>query len=843
MKSYSEALSDIEFLLHSDDTNAIVYFYKGIVNRNRGEIIDAIKNYDIALKILSGNNTLDLDKEILETKRYFYSEKKKLKERKTKVSASSAKKTSKGSAKHEKIAEKNIDLEESKEFIDDKSNNVEENIIDNNNPDNNTSASEIKVEDNFIEKVSQETFAEEKPENVLSSQETLSQNEESVQSVVSSPIEQIEEQKQENVNTNIFAGSENVTYEPVMEPAFVQTVKEKEEVPVQKTEEIQVPKEPEQDPFTNISQLDKLIKEDKTNSLYYQKRGDLYLEQLRFKDAVKDYDMAIKYNKNVGPEVYKNKSRALGGIRKYKDAIQCLGNIINSDFVDADIYFERALLYQEIKDYKNYLKDIESAIDYDPSFNRAYMSRIDYYVKQSKFLEAYNDIKQVSDFELKIDNKFLLATVCFHLKKYYEVISLLTSIYEAKKQEKETDFYLGVSFAETGDYDSAIKYLTRAMGKGYKNKLVFYMLAKSCYSKQNLKESLDFLNRAINMDSSDYKCYWLRAKTYGDLNNVKLSIQDFDKATKLNSKDKELFLDKIGFLEKNDKISEAISNCSKLIQIDGKNGEYYLKRALLYKKLGKNKDAEKDFSQAETLGTDVKQYMSAENNVAEETKVQPEVQQDIQHDVVQEEKQDMQQDVKQETKSNIEQPKKEVVVEHKAEPVINVNIDDIGKNSEIAKEDRKINVSASMIHLNRGNISFRKQKYEEAISELDQAISFNYKDSQGYLLRAEAYIEIKKYDSAIKDLLTVIELSPKATFAYSKIGDIYRVNSNFEQAKAFYTKAIEINPKYALAYFGLAEVYEKSQEIGLAIEKYKEAAKLDVKLAKECNMKIAELNS
>ena len=45
MKSYSEALSDIDFLLNSDDTNALIYFYKGIINRNRGEIIDALKKF------------------------------------------------------------------------------------------------------------------------------------------------------------------------------------------------------------------------------------------------------------------------------------------------------------------------------------------------------------------------------------------------------------------------------------------------------------------------------------------------------------------------------------------------------------------------------------------------------------------------------------------------------------------------------------------------------------------------------------------------------------------------------------------------------------------------------
>ena len=299
---------------------------------------------------------------------------------------------------------------------------------------------------------------------------------------------------------------------------------------------------------------------------------------------------------------------------------------------------------------------------------------------------------------------------------------------------------------------------------------------------------------------------------------------------KLNSKNKDLLLEKIDILEKNNKKEDAISDYSKLIQLDGKDGLLFYKRGLLYQQLGKKKDAERDFSQAKALG--IKAENDEINTFDIDTKKEPVAA------IKQEEKQ---------TAQNIQNEQK--VPEQKQ--VYEQQVTDNNKLQELKQMNEnelkantgKINASASMIHLNRGNISFRKQKYEEAISELNKAVSFNYKDPQCYLLRAEAYMGIKNFDYAIKDLLMVIELSPKATFAYSKIADIYKMNNNFEQAKSFYTKAIEINPKYASAYFGLAEIYERNKQIDLAVEKYKEAAKLDVKLAKECNIKIAELNN
>ena len=833
MKSYSEALSDIDFLLNSDDTNALIYFYKGIINRNRGEIIDALKNYDIALKILTADKILNLDEEILETKRYFYSEKKKT------IPKVFGKKSPSKSQSENKIKEEN-DTEE-KDAIQEQKLDVETKnttSVETQTIDLSMSQEQNVAVNNETEKILDEVLSKKKEEqNIVTEIETKSEKNE--EQNISAELES-KSGKEEQSTENIFIQNETISSNMVSgntansDNTIIQTANENIESN-QSIKDIQVENKKETAPLS-MEQLNKLIKEDKKNSAYYHQRADLLFAKSNFKDAVKDYDLAIKYSELLNPEMYKSKAKAFVELEKYKDAIETISKLIKNGFADAKLYYERALLYQSLKDSANYFEDINSALECDPCFDEAYLSRINYYIKQSNFAEAYNDMKQVSDFELKTDNKYLLAKICFQLKKYSEVILLLTSIYEAKKQEKETDYYLGISFAETGDYDNALKYLTNALENGFKNKNLFYSLAKTYFNKKNFKTALDFLNKSISIDSSNYEYYWLRARIYYELNNIKLSLQDYDKAIKIDFKNKDLLLEKIKVLENGNNTDDMISCYSKIIQMDAKNGDVFYKRGLLYKKIGKDKEAEKDFAQARNLGINIAEDQINKNINSNKNKVADTIVKETVVDI--QKKQPISNQLKSEViKEKIEEkPLTKDHIDNKIQEIKQMN------NAEMKKEGT-INVSASMIHLNRGNISFRKQNYENAISELNKAIEFNYKDPQCYLLRAEVYSEMKKFDFAIKDLLMVIDISPKATFAYSKIADIYKLSNNIEQAKIFYSKAIELNPKYANAYFGLAEIYEKSNQTDLAIEKYKEAAKLDVKLAKECNMKIAELNS
>ena len=711
MKLYQKALDDADFVISMDKNNVCAYFYKGIVYRNTDKLIDAIKNYDIALKILIENKFIKLDSSFLDLKKYFCLNNKK------ENSSQNIEKNSVDTDIKEVLEEKNI-------------NNISEN--------KNLIVKEIEKENKF----------------------------------------------DKNKKIQIIKNGES---KDISEPNSIEGI---------------------------ISVLTK----DNNNVSYYKKRAELYIKESKYKEAIVEYDIAINLsNKDI--ELYIGQTKAYKGLKKYQEAMSIIDKAIKIDVANADLYYEKALLFQKLGDDKNYLKNIETALDYDPEHKLACFSRVYYFFKQSQFVKAYQIAMSIIDFTSDTENKYLLAKICFNLKKYKDAIVLLKQIYEYKKQEKEIDFYVGISLSKTNNINEAGPYLINSVNNGVSDKDVFYFLAQFYYDKQNYELALENIEKSLALISTDYKLYWLKAKIYFKLNDFTKSFQNFDEAIKLNPEDRDLLISKIEYLEKNNKISECINGYSTIISSSKQtDGLLYFKRALLYKKAKNIEYALKDFLEAKKLGLNVEKEIEEINNII----------------LLQKEKQLQAQEVEKIQKQN--QTQKE-----ESKQQINNEVKNI--RDGVKEENVKIDTKASAIYLARANINFKNNKYDVALSDITEAIKYNPKDTQGYLLRAKIYIQIRKEDIAIKDLLKAIELSPQSVLPYIEIADIYRLKNNFDESESYYQKAIKINSKNATAYFGYAMLCEQNGKKDMAIQNYQEASKFDIKLSKECGVRIKKLKS
>ena len=396
---------------------------------------------------------------------------------------------------------------------------------------------------------------------------------------------------------------------------------------------------------------------------------------------------------------------------------------------------------------------------------------------------------------------------------------LLKQIYEYKKQEKEIDFYFGISLSKTNSINEAGPYLINSINKGVSNKDVIYFLAQFYYDKQNYELALENIEKSLTLISTDYKLYWLKAKIHFKLNNFDKSFQNFDEAIKLNPDDRDLLIDKIEYLEKNNKISECINGYSTIISSSKQtDGLLYLKRALLYKKTKNIEYALKDFLEAKKLGLNVEKEIEEINNII----------------LLQKDKQSQSQEVERIQKQN--QTQKE-----ESKQQINNEVKNI--RDGVKEENVKIDTKVSAIYLARANINFKNNKYDVALSDITEAIKCNPKDMQEYLLRAKIYVQLKNEDVAIQDLLKAIELFPQSVVPYIEIADIYRLKNNFVESESYYKKAIQINSRNAIAYFGYAMLCEQNGKKDMAIQNYQEASKIDIKLSKECGARIKKLKS
>ena len=116
-------------------------------------------------------------------------------------------------------------------------------------------------------------------------------------------------------------------------------------------------------------------------------------------------------------------------------------------------------------------------------------------------------------------------------------------------------------------------------------------------------------------------------------------------------------------------------------------------------------------------------------------------------------------------------------------------------------------------------------RWEEAITEFDEAIRLNPKDSLAYYNRPNAHRNLGDYHLAIQDYDQVLGLNPRDALAYDSRADAYLSLGEYHLAIQDYDEALSIFPEFSEAYAGRARSYK---HLGKDIE-----AKQDVERAVE----------
>ena len=144
---------------------------------------------------------------------------------------------------------------------------------------------------------------------------------------------------------------------------------------------------------------------------------------------------------------------------------------------------------------------------------------------------------------------------------------------------------------------------------------------------------------------------------------------------------------------------------------------------------------------------------------------------------------------------------------------------------------------------NRGDDYMEENKFNEAMSDFNKALSINPAFAMAYYNRANVYKKQEKYAESIADYTKAIELWPDLHKAYSNRGNIYKLTNHLDEAVADYTHAIQLNPNYYMAYNNRASVLIMQNKNAEAVEDLNQSISLNPKCA-ECfgNRGLAEMS-
>lgn len=115
---------------------------------------------------------------------------------------------------------------------------------------------------------------------------------------------------------------------------------------------------------------------------------------------------------------------------------------------------------------------------------------------------------------------------------------------------------------------------------------------------------------------------------------------------------------------------------------------------------------------------------------------------------------------------------------------------------------------------------YKEKKYEQALLDLDEAISIQGDYVAAYQLRASVLYNLKNYEEAILDYSYVIASNPDKNVHYYNRGNAYYALKIYDSAFFDYEESIRLNPKHDLSYVGCGNIRAHFQQYEDAIKDY-----------------------
>ena len=136
-------------------------------------------------------------------------------------------------------------------------------------------------------------------------------------------------------------------------------------------------------------------------------------------------------------------------------------------------------------------------------------------------------------------------------------------------------------------------------------------------------------------------------------------------------------------------------------------------------------------------------------------------------------------------------------------------------------------------HMQRGDTYFAKEKYQEAVIELTNALKLDPKDARVHYKLALAYLkqgDLQHLQKAFHALEQSVALDPSLTDAQLKLGQLYLLANKFDEAQGKATLVLHGDANNVEAHIILGGAYAGEQDLHQAINALRTAIRLDPKL-------------
>jgi tetratricopeptide (TPR) repeat protein len=317
-------------------------------------------------------------------------------------------------------------------------------------------------------------------------------------------------------------------------------------------------------------------------------------------------------------------------------------------------------------------------------------------------------------------------------------------------------------------------------------------------NSEQYNKAIKYLNRALQRDRLFILAYYNRGLAYALNAEYEQAISDFTTYLRHEKNDVSAYYNRGMTYLKDGQYDKALADLNKTLDLQPKDAQVYYLRGFLYYKKGEDKLAQADYQKAKTLDPDFvkkagwgKDELDTYASHLKGKKPVSDAATDLQDD----------------------KPFKQQALAHVHQREYDQALSELNQAIQIDPKDAES-------YNNRGSTYTLKGQYKEAISDFDKAIKLNPRYAKAYYNRGLAYYYLENYLKAVTDLALAIELNPKDAEAYHNRGLAYDQLGQTERAVEDFNMAIVLKPDLADAYFNKAVALERGGFQGEAREAY-----------------------
>jgi tetratricopeptide (TPR) repeat protein len=228
--------------------------------------------------------------------------------------------------------------------------------------------------------------------------------------------------------------------------------------------------------YSHIGQLDKALRDDDAaielnpkDAIAYYNRAIHYANKRNYKLAIRDCNMAIQLNPKYA-DAYHNRGACYIETGDFEKAIADFSEAIRLDPRSGSTFYGRASAYEDIDKFDEASADYDQLIRIPPKDSDDYINRAVAHFTKGNYKKALSDSEKA--LRLSPNNARALGYLAkikatcpdASLRSGQEAIRMATRACELTKwKEPSNIFVLAAAYAETSDFDQAVKYQTQGM--------------------------------------------------------------------------------------------------------------------------------------------------------------------------------------------------------------------------------------------------------------------------------------------------------------------------------------------------------------------------------------------